>query len=151
MSPYQKHLAAIESGRVTRTNIIGLRKALNMDARRSAGWSIGVTAAKITSEELEHLLHLIATTHVIAHGDLHEAGLKVLRNKRHAKKWDATQAAIIEKFDHFRLVRFDWIGARGEHCVPVYRAYGAGLQSFTFRNIPWQSGGKGPEIQGRDF
>lgn len=35
------------------------------------------------------------------------------------------------------------------HCVPVYQLYGAGMQSFTFRNIPWQSGGNGPEIMER--
>ena len=90
--------------------------------------------------------------------ELHEGGLKVLRNRRYAKRLEPF-AASIAALDHFRLVGFEDISRRGDgtHNVPVYAAWstippkgdaldGGTYEAFRFRNVPWQSGGDGPEI-----
>jgi hypothetical protein len=133
-----KHIAAIRAGKVTKTNVIGLRKAFNADARRNGGLSTSITAPNMTREELEQAQDLMKRRQPKVSGALHASGLKLLRSPRYAK----IMAALPEATG-FRLVRFDrfddW------HVVPVYRATGP-RGSFVFRNIPWQSGGKGPEI-----
>jgi hypothetical protein len=138
-----RHLTAINSGRVTRSNVIGMRNLINAAEKSADGWHIRNAPSL---EQIDELEKAIAAVHVEVIGELHDSGLVLLRNKRHAKLWNDTERAIIEKADHFRLTGFDRIGPREIHAVPVYRLYGAGLQSFTFRNIPWQSGGNGPEI-----
>lgn len=138
---FEKHLAAINRGEVTRSNIIGLRKAFNAYDRASRGYSVSRTAPVITDRQIDMANAQIERVQPTVIGQLHESGLKVLRNPRYAKRWTDEQRAIINyPLVTFRLVRFDWIGPRFSHCVPVYKAVGdERMGSFTFRNIPWQS------------
>lgn len=139
MSVFEKHMAAIRSGELTKHNITGIRKALNASSRRGCGYSVSATAPNITTQEAIALETALETTEPHVVGELHESGLKVLRNRRYAKRWTERQQGIIDRLHHFSLVRFDYIGRGGFHCVPVYRAVDATGQSFHFRNIPWQS------------
>jgi hypothetical protein len=133
-----KHIAAIRAGKVTKTNVIGLRKAFNADARRNHGYSVSITAPKMTREELEQAQILMKRRQPRVVGDLHASGLKLLRSPRLAKTMSTLPMPKV-----FYLIGFDWINAW--NVVPVYLAVGT-EGSFVFRNIPWQSGGKGPEI-----
>lgn len=142
---FQRHIDAIERGEVTKSNIIGLRKALNNQARIDNGWSIGVTAPKVTSDKLWEAYHLIERIRPRVVGELHESGLKVLRNRRYAKRL-AEWRDVIDWPSHFELCYFEPFGRRGEYYAPVYRLVGQNGGSFKFINIPWQSGGNGPEI-----
>jgi len=49
---FQKHIDAIASGSVTKTNIIGLRKALNAEGRRRAGLSVSMTCPKVSGDDI---------------------------------------------------------------------------------------------------
>lgn len=138
MSTFKKHLDAIASGRIERSNIIGIRKALNAWDRKSRGYSISRTAPRVTIEEINAAEHAIEKHHPIASGQLHETGLKVLRNQRYAKRWNEFQASVIACADRFELLRFDPI-ADGRNWVPVWRVVSHDGKSFAFRNIPWQS------------
>lgn len=135
---FAKHLAAINSGRIDRTNIIGLRKAFNA-FEKSRHWGGSWQAPKMTADQYSAAEKAIAARQPVAVGELREGGLKVLRNPRYRNRWSERQQAIIDAPDlRFELARFDWLNA--VHCVPVFRAVSAKLgQSFTFRNIPWQT------------
>lgn len=156
---FAAHMAAIESGSICRTNIIGMRKLLNGAFRRANGWSVGATTPKGTLKQADMLLASIRKHQPRVTGDLHEGGLKVLRNPRYAKRWQPWQAQAIASIDHFRLVDWEDISRRGDgtHWTPIYAAWckippkgdaldGGTYEAFTFCNIPWQSGGDGPEI-----
>lgn len=140
---FQRHYAAITSGEVTKTNVFGLRKALNKAARAANGWSVSDTAA-ITEEEAIELDRAVEKHEPRVVGELHDSGVAVLRNPRYAKRWTAGEAAIIADLDSFRLVGFDPVGSTGH--VPRYRAVARNGASFEFVNVPWQSGGNGPEV-----
>lgn len=157
----EKHLAAIESGKIERGNVIGLRKLINASERKARRWSIGVTAAAVSLDDLDTIESAIARCRPVAVGELHEGGLAVLRNPKYKNRL-ADYAESIAAIDHFRLVRFDRLGSNGVHSVPVFQVWakippkgdaldGGTYLAFTFRNIPWQSGGNGPEIEGKDF
>ena len=154
----QRHLHAICDGKVTRTNVIGMRKLINTAEREMAGWSVPKSAPDLqTVWDLETMLE---GRFPRVEGELHDTGLKVLRNPRYAKRWTDWQSQAIDAADHFRLVRFDRIGRigrNGEYAVPVYALWskippkgdaldGGTYEAFWFRNIPWQSGGDGPEV-----
>lgn len=154
--PYALHLAAINAGTVTRANVNGIRRLINASERKAAGWSIGVTASAVDLDALYALEEALDDKRPRVTGELHDSGLKVLRNRRYAKRLDGL-ADSIAAIDHFTLVRFDRIGRRGEHCVPVFAVWsripakgdaldGGTYRAFTFRNVPWQSGGDGPEL-----
>lgn len=142
----EKHLAAIRCGMVERSNIIGLRKLINASERKARGWSIGVTAAAIDLDDLDTIEAAIARHHPVAVGELHAGGLAVLRNPRYKSRWSEGQARVIENACRFELMRFDRIGHSNAHCVPVFRVVSRDGKSFVYRNIPWQSGGDGPEV-----
>lgn len=153
------HLAAVKAGKVTRTNIIGIRKLLNGAVRRAAGWSVGMTAPLGTLDQADEILTAIRKHQPRVTGELHASGLKVLRNPRHAKRL-ADYADSIAAADHFRLVDFDQLGRDGAYSVPIYALWstvppkgdaldGGTYEALRFRNIPWQSGGNGPEIIGK--
>lgn len=141
-----RHKAAVTDGRIERTNVIGIRKALN-EMERSRN-----NPAELI-DALFDLTEAIAEHRPTVAGELHDSGLKVLRNPRYAKRWTAEQQIAIDTLDHFTLIRFDWIGPRGAHVVPVYAVWakvppvagvdpfppGVTYQAFAFRNIPWQS------------
>lgn len=138
MSPtFKKHLAAIEAGEVTKTNVIGIRKAINHVERLRAGWS--GNRSNVAPHEADALEVALAQREPRVLGELHDSGLKLLRSPRWRKRWNERQAGIIERLDHFSLVRFDRIGASGIQAIPVYRAVATTGQSFLFRNIPWQT------------
>jgi hypothetical protein len=130
----RRHLAAVQSGTVTKTNVIGIRKAIN-ELERNAWNPPELTDALFDLEcAMQERRPRVA-------GELHESGLKVLRNPRYAKRWTDAQRAIINyPLLEFRLVRFDRVGSRGRYSIPVYQAIGdERMGSFTFRNIPWQT------------
>jgi len=144
-----RHLATINSGEITRSTVIGLRKALNLALRRAGRWSVPSTAP--TLAQTDALEDAISARWPTVVGELHDSGVKLLQSPRYAKRWNAKEAAIIGNICDFRLCRFDRIGPQQMHVVPVYSVRSHGGQSFKFRNIPWQSGGDGPEVEGRDF
>jgi hypothetical protein len=139
-----KHLAAIYSGEVTRGNVIGIRKALNAGARLEQGLDIGRTSPQVPYEVLASIVTALRQHEPKVIGELHESGLKVLRNPRYRKRLEEV-ADIVADIRFFRLVRFDVIGHHSLGCVPVFRAWSP-RGSFLFRNIPWQSNGNGPEV-----
>ena len=136
------HLEAIKAGTVTKSNVIGLRKAMNANARRLARLSTSRTCPRLTDSELATIERAIAQHEPRVEGELHDSGLARLRDKRYAKRLEPV-ADIIAGLESFHLVAFDWIDDL--HATPVYRARGNG-RSFLFRNVAWQSGGDGPEI-----
>lgn len=144
MSIFKKHLAAIERGMITKTNIIGLRKALNAMARKECGYSVSRTAPVISFSEADQLVSAVHKHHPQVGGELHETGLKLLRDRRYAKRWTPEQAAIIVNLAGFRLV--DFFEFDRMHFTPVYRAISDTGKKFDFYNIAWQSGGNGPQI-----
>jgi hypothetical protein len=142
---FDKHMLAIQSGNVTKTNVIGLRKALNQTTRADAGWSVSQNATLLTSDQCEQLFDALAEHKPIATGELHNTGLAQLTNKRYRKQLEA-YANVIADIQRFRLIGFEAVGRRGEHYVPVYQAENSAGKRLPFINIPWQSGGRGPEI-----
>jgi hypothetical protein len=126
-----RHLAAVNAGTVDKTNVIGMRKAINAIER-------GDEPAEMVDAVfgLECAMHERPPT---VSGALHESGLKVLRNPRYAKRWTPFQRNVIDHADHFELVRFDRVGPRMSYAVPVYRVVSYDGRGFTFRNIPWQT------------
>jgi hypothetical protein len=139
---YEKHMAAIVSGEVTKTNIIGIRKALNANSRRERGYSIGRCSPQLTFEQCDELLSAIHKYQPRVVGELHDGGIAVLRNKRYAKQL-AAYAPLIATVVYFRLV--DWQEWKDGYWTPVWEAVSPD-KSFHFVNVPWQSGGNGPEI-----
>lgn len=142
----KRHLEAINRGFVTRSTVIGLRKAFNAYERNRLGWSIGATAPLWSRPDLDAVAEAIeqAQPPVAKDDPLHAGGLAVLRNPKYEKRWTPAQRQIIGDLDRFELVRMDYFDH--VHTVPVFRAVASWGGSFLFRNIPWQSGGNGPEI-----
>lgn len=155
MNTFQKHFAAIEAGAITKANVIGIRRALNNASRIANGWSANRCA--VTPDQAYELEDTVTQRAPRVTGELHDGGLKVLRNKRYAKRWTPWQVDAIAAADHFRLVGFEYHGRRQEYATPVYELWakipakgdaldGGVYQAFRFINIPWQSGGNGPEV-----
>lgn len=138
-----RHLAAVTAGRVEKKNIIGIRKIIN-------AMEIGKLRREPNEPELIdaifRLEEAIAERRPLVVGELHESGLKVLRNPRYAKRWTERQLQIIACADRFELLRFDRIGRW--QSVPVYRVVSHDGESFAFRNIPWQSAWTLGELDG---
>lgn len=144
MNTFERHLAAINSGSITKTTVIGLRKALNAKARRERGYSVSRSAPNIANLEAAKLFEALASKEPVVTGDLHASGLKVLQNPRYKKRL-ANVANIVANIKEFRLVTFHETKHVSLGATPVYRAV-APCGSFLFKNVPWQSGGNGPEI-----
>lgn len=139
----QAHLDAIKRGAVTKSNVIGIRKAINSVERIRNGWSRNRSSAELADVfAIEEALNTAPPT---VTGELHDSGLKLLRDRRYRKRLANVLPVIEAEHVRFDLVRFDRIGKRGEYAIPVYRCI-AFAGAFTFRNIPWQSGGNGPEV-----
>jgi hypothetical protein len=135
------HLAAIAKGEVDKSNVTGIRKALNATARRLSGLSVSRTAAKVDGFELVEAVHANRPRVV---GELHDSGIKLLRDRRYAKRFTYGQRDVIDNLSHFRLVDFEEVGRY--YFVPVFAVYHPDGRSFRFYNVPWQSGGNGPTI-----
>ena len=140
----RKHLAAIKAGEVTKTNIIGMHKALNALARTEMGYSTSRTSPSISAEDRRDLLLALSRRHPHVAGELHDSGVEVLRNRRYDRRWTEAQRAVIGTLDHFELIGF--AEANYSTFTPVYRVVGANGIYFDFVNIPWQSGGDGPRV-----
>ena len=140
---YLRHMAAIEADAITKSNVIGLRKIFNAEARRGAGPSTSRTAPATQEGEEDLLWRALEKEAPRVTGELHATGLKLLRSPRYTRRL-APVAPIIDSLDHFRLIGFYWLDDL--HCVPTYRAVATNGRSFDFRNVPWQSGGDGPEL-----
>jgi hypothetical protein len=138
MGTFEKHLAAVRAGEITKSNVIGIRKALNAYERKARRYSNGCTAPDWTGQEVNLIEHTIDLHKPLVTGELHTGGLALLRSPRYRKRLEKV-AGIIAALDHFRLVRFDYIGNSGLHRTPVYQAIARDGRRFTFRNIPWQS------------
>lgn len=130
------HLAAIESGTVTKTNVIGLRKAIKADDRRSRGYGTSATSPKLAGDELESILERLAALEPRVTGELVDSGRKLLQDRRYRKRLERV-GDIVANLDGFRLVRFDWIGR--DSVAPIYRAESSDGESFLFYSIPWQT------------
>jgi len=144
-SAIENHIAAIRSGEVTKTNVIGLRNAFNAAERASYGYSTGRTVPATGAEQELILQDLLPEFRPLVKGDLHDTGKVLLQNKRYRKQL-ASVSDIVADLDHFRLVGYDFEGNRVMLAFPVYRACDTKGRSFPFRVIPWQAGGNGPEI-----
>ncbi len=139
-----KHLKAIMAGEVTKSNVIGLRKAYNANARRERRLSTSRTCPKLSADELDAITIALRERQPTVTGELHESGLKLLQSRRYAKR-----LGDMSGVEEFRLAGFDWIDDL--HVCPIYYAIGKDDRGFTghiltFRNVAWQSGGNGPEI-----
>lgn len=145
-SSFDVHIAAALSGRVTKSNVIGTRKALNTAARRAGGGRVAKCAPVVTTEQFDALFTALGDCRPVIEGELHDSGIKQINNRRYRKQLGAV-SDLIPLITRFRLVDFYAAGRRGEYFVPVYRAETAdGESGFRFINIPWQSGGNGPEV-----
>jgi hypothetical protein len=144
----KKHLDAIDSGMITKTNVIGIRKLLNSLWRQERRYSTSCTSPKASFADADEIVAVIHKMKPIVTGDLHESGLKLLRSKRHSKRLESVQS-IINRIEKFQLIDFQEFktGSSPLH-YPIYRAIALNGDSFDFYNIPWQSGGNGPELLG---
>lgn len=132
----KKHLVAIQSGLVTKSNIIGIRKAINTEARLCRGYSVSVASPKVTSSDLLEIKKAIGEFQPLVDDELKASGIRVLQDRRYRKRWNAAQGKVIENIISFRLVDF-WDFDK-THCVPIYEARSS-WGSFQFFVIPWQS------------
>lgn len=134
-----KHARAIEAGEVTKTNVIGLRKAIGADNRRRNGWSVSHTAPKLRGVELSKTLGRLTVVQPRVTGELVESGRKVLTDRRYRKRLAAAGALdIVESgIAGFRLVDFWTEGDAGPY--PVYEAEGCNGRAFSFYHVPWQA------------
>lgn len=140
-----RHLAAIESGQVERGNLIGIRKLVSASMRAARGWSVGRGQAVAPVEDVESILSAILAHKPRAVGELHKGGLAVLANKRNRRNLERV-ADIVPDVVMFRLVDYELEGRAGGYFVPLWRAFTADGRFFDFYNVPWQSGGNGPEV-----
>lgn len=141
---YKRHSAAIRHT-VTATNIIGIRKALNASERASRGYSTSITAPQWSESEIDAIIRDTARYAPVVSGKLHDSGIATLQKavKRYKGRFGTLQQAIIADIWHFRLV--DWY-CENSHWFPVYRVTARNGLFFDYINVPWQSGGNGPEI-----
>jgi hypothetical protein len=140
---YKAHQQAIVAGKVTKTNVIGIRKLLNKTHQEARGW--GKQRSPLgTIEQADNLLSSLRFNCPLVEGELVETGKQLLRDKRYKKRWSSGQQQMIDNLEGFRLVDFVEIG--NSHWYPVYATVGDG-EAFKFYNVPWQSGGDGPQIE----
>jgi hypothetical protein len=133
-----RHLEAIRAGYVTRSNIIGMCKALNALARVRRGYSVSRTAPRAatdgTAQQYESAV-MLHQPHVT--GELLLTGMALLESPRWRNRFIPHEREIIADIDTIRLARFDW--PTDTHCVPVYRVIGCNGGDMLYRNIPWQT------------
>jgi hypothetical protein len=147
MSAFQKHLDAIRSGKVEKTNVIGLRKALNSMERASRGLSPDRTTP-LSAHEYGVLCDALTDNKPRVIGEMHKTGLKLLQSKRYRRQLESV-SEIVSEIVSFHLVGFD-IDESG-HATPVFRAKGKSGKSFPYICRSWQAGGNGPEIVSANY
>lgn len=143
----KKHMKAICGGSVEKTNIIGLRKIFNAQWRKDMGYSVSRVAPNVTAKEVADLHRALERNQPKVTGELHASGLKLLQDRRYRHRLEDVRD-IIANLDCFRLIGFTEIdtGCGGGNHYPVYRAIAKDGRKFTFYNVPWQSGGDGPQL-----
>lgn len=139
----QRHFDAIRAGEVTGANVRGMKMAINAYERQIRGYGTGMTAPQLSGDDMNELEHLIRFHRPRVVGKLHDTGKALLQSRRYARRLESV-AHIVADLDHFKLMGFEYLDET--HVVPVYRAYDSDGNSFPFRNVPWQSGGDGPEL-----
>lgn len=139
----KRHMKAICEGYVTKSNVIGLRKVFNHQARLDRYRS--GDRINVKPQEVDDLMSALERLQPKVVGELHDSGVKLLQSKRYRSRFTDAQRAIIADIDCFRLVGYLEVGNLWHH-VPAYRVIGKNGDKFTFYNVPWQSGGNGPEI-----
>lgn len=142
---FEKHLAAIKAGRIDRSNVIGIKKATNAFERASAGYSNGRTSPNWTAREMQELSTAIRLVEPRVCGALHTSGMKVLRDRRYAKRWSPFERSVIDRLNHFRLAGFMPVGRW--NVVPIYRAVADFGGGFYFFHVPWQAAAYGGEVE----
>ena len=150
----KKHLDAIKGGSITKTNIIGLRKAFNAHARLARGYSLSITSPRVTGDNISEIRRAISMHEPRVSRELDVSGRKVLQDPRYRKRWTVGQARIIKEIEFFRFVGFRDIDGGG-HFVPIYKAISM-WGNINFIVIPWQTAYylgeiSGPQIIGDYF
>lgn len=144
----KKHLDAINSGMITKTNVVGIRKLLNSLWRQDRRYSTSCTSPKASFADAAEIVTAIYKMQPLVNFELAQSGLKLLRDKRHAKRLESVQS-IIDRIEKFQLIDFqEFRTDSGALHYPIYRAIALNGDGFDFYNIPWQSGGNGPVILG---
>lgn len=143
-NPLQRHLDAIRAGVVTKTTVIGLRKALAADYRRAYGYTTSSVAPTASPAQIDECLEALRTLRPRVDAELHASGLALFASKRYRKQarsvlGEALDTGIVD----FRLVGFD--EPFSGRFVPVYEVTAGSGHRAVYRCIPWQSGGSGPE------
>lgn len=132
----ERHLAAVESGVVTKTNVTGIKMLLNAAWRADRGYS---SRLKVSSDDVRPIVEAIDRVRPIVAGELVESGRKLLQSKRWRGRFTDRQREIIAADDlQFRLLRYDDVGQGNATNIPVYMAESS-IGCFAFRNIPWQT------------
>jgi hypothetical protein len=128
-----RHMSAIASGNITKTNVIGLRKVMNHVWRLRQGLDGNRCAATLgdTVEAEKVIQHFMP----IVRGELHESGVKLLTDRRYRKRLESV-ADKVAKLEGFRLIGF--LDIERGNFTPIYRAFG-GAGSFDFYNVSWQT------------
>lgn len=137
MGTFKKHLDAIKAGQVTKSNVIGLKKATSAFERRRAGYSTGMTAPDWTVKEMQEIATALRLCQPTVTGELHTTGVKQLRDRRYAKRWSAFERSVIDRIERFSLVAIIGVGRRSY--AAVFKAIAADGQGFFFYNVPWQT------------
>lgn len=142
---FDKHLAAIRHT-VTKSNIIGIRKALNAFERSHRYRSTSCTSPQWSFVRVQACLSAVVRYQPVISGEWHASGVKTLQSalKRYKGRFNAAHVRIIGDIWHFRLV--DWQCDDSLHWYPVIRCVARDGSFFDFINIPWQSGGDGPTL-----
>lgn len=150
--PYKAIISELEKGVITKGRITGIKRALNNQYRVNNGWSISVTATKITDDELNDIMQRIEKNPPRVSDDMAKQGIEWLRKlcntprgvERKNNPFSDRQARIIspQYFSHFTLAGFYEVSP-GHH-YPIYTVHsitGLGLQkddSFSYTPLPWQ-------------
>lgn len=127
---FQRHLDAIGRGEVTKTNVIGIRKAINAAERREHGYSVSSTCPRVTAQEVEALQSALRAVAPVVVGELHETGVVLLRNPRFKRDLAAVADLIEDGPIQFRLIGFS--DGSPYYLVECRRG------SFRFQHFPWQ-------------
>ena len=86
MSTFAKHLAAVKSGEITKSNVIGIRKAMNAYERKASRYSTSCTCPNWTAAQIAEIERALDLHRPLVTGGLHETGLALLRSPRYRKR-----------------------------------------------------------------
>lgn len=142
---FEKHWHAITARKVvSRSNIIGIRKALNNAARWEAGWSCN--KGMIDPERAAQLLSAVYRHIPAVDGQQLAFGRAYLRKPRNMRKLTDYQRDIVTS-DAPLIFLVDYLEGPNRTFRPVFRVerlYGGG--HFCYTVTPWQAGGDGLEV-----